>query len=483
MQEFDEIWLLVLEELRKKYSETVVSLWMGDLKLLSLNETTAVFYTTSDLKQRILQSNYADKIEQALESVIGYKVNVVFTKSEQTEQEKPEAVTETPSTVGVTENLTVNENTEVNTESTEQASEPTFYSTGENSIIPKNPSESFHSAEYTFENFIVGSSNKFAYAACTAVAQRPAYAYNPLFIYGPSGLGKTHLLYAITNEVHKNHPDYNIVYVKGEEFANQMIESIGRGITSQFREKYRKADVLLIDDIHFIAGKESTQEEFFHTFNDLYEHKKQIILTSDRPARDIQKLEERLRTRFEWGLSADIQPPDFELRIAIMKKKAEMLGKPFPNDVLNFLAEKLTNNIRQIEGAIKKISAYSYLSGEEITIPLTTSCVSDLLSGGGTVKVTPDRIIEKVATKYGVDCNDILSKKKTNEVAQARHMSIYLMRKMLDMSYPVIGKKFGRDHTTCMSSYKLVEKEIKNNSLFELEINEFIKDINNQSNY
>ncbi len=478
MQEFDEIWLLVLGELRKKHSETFVSLWISDLKLLSLSETTAVFYTPSAFKRDMLEKKHSETMIQALESVIGYKVDVAFTLSETPDIPSLENREKTPFAEPVFTENNPKESTDVLVEPPKQEDEPTYYSTSENRIMPENPSESFHSSEYTFDNFIVGSSNKFAYAACTAVAQRPAHAYNPLFIYGPSGLGKTHLLYAITNEVHKNHPDYNIIYVKGEEFANQMIESIGRGITAQFREKYRKADVLLIDDIHFIAGKESTQEEFFHTFNDLYEHKKQIILTSDRPARDIQKLEERLRTRFEWGLSADIQPPDFELRIAIMKKKAEMLGKPFPNDVLSFLAEKLTNNIRQIEGAIKKISAYSYLSGEEITIPLATSCISDLLSGSGTVRVTPEKIISKVAVKYGVDYNDILSKKKTSEITKARHMCVYLMRKILDMSYPNIGKKLNRDHTTIMSSYRLIETEIKNNSLFELEINEFIKDIN-----
>ena len=480
MQEFDEIWLLVLGELRKKHSETFVSLWISDLKLISLSETTAVFYTPSSFKRDMLEKKHAETMIQALESVIGYKVDVVFTLNENPSQAMPEKTEPVIEATPVIEPSPTKEGpAETVSEQTAQADEPTFYSTGENSVLPQNPSGSFHSSEYTFENFIVGSSNKFAYATCTAVAQEPKSLYNPLFIHGPSGLGKTHLLYAITNEVHKNHPDYNIVYVKGEEFANQMIESIARGNTSQFREKYRKADVLLIDDIHFIAGKEATQEEFFHTFNDLHQNNKQIILTSDRPARDIQKLEERLRTRFEWGMSADIQPPDFELRIAIMKKKAETLGKPFPNDVLNFLAEKLTNNIRQMEGAIKKISAYSFLSGEEITIPLATACVSDLISGSGTVRVTPEKIISKVAAKYGVDYNDILSNKRTNEVAQARHMSIYLMRKILDMSYPTIGKKFGRDHTTIMSSYKLVEKEIKNNSLFELEINEFIKDINN----
>ncbi len=477
MQEFDEIWLLVLGELRKKHSEAFVSLWISDLKLISLSETTAVFYTPNAFKRGILEKMHSEKMKQALESVIGYEVNVVFTLSETPPAETVYA--EKPDDHAETIQVSVkNEIPDIGETKAIEEEEPTYYATNENRIMPKDPSESFHSSEYTFDNFIVGSSNKFAYAACTAVAQRPAHAYNPLFIYGPSGLGKTHLLYAITNEVQKNNPDYNIVYVKGEEFANQMIESIGRGVTAQFREKYRKADVLLIDDIHFIAGKESTQEEFFHTFNDLYEHKKQIILTSDRPAKDIQKLEERLKTRFEWGLTADIQPPDFELRIAIMKKKAEMLGKPFPNDVLSFLAEKLTNNIRQIEGAIKKISAYSYLSGEEITIPLATSCISDLISGSGTVKVTPDKIISSVAAKYGVDSGDILSKKKTGEITKARHICVYLMRKILDMSYPNIGKKLNRDHTTIMSSYKFIEREIKNNSIFELEINEFIKEIN-----
>ena len=335
-----------------------------------------------------------------------------------------------------------------------------------------------HSSFYTFDNFIVGSSNRFAHAACTAVAKEPAHSYNPLFIYGPSGLGKTHLLYAITNEIHKNFPTHNIIYVKGEEFTNEMIESIIRkNNPGQFREKYRKADVLLIDDIHFIAGKEGTQEEFFHTFNDLYEHGKQIILTSDRPAKDIEKLEERLRTRFEWGLTADIQPPDFELRMAIMQNKAQSLGKTFPNDVLSFLAENLTNNIRQIEGAIKKIIAYSMLNGKEITVSLVTSCISDLLSPTGKVTVTPEMIIKKVSEKYGVEIKDIYSEKRASNISQTRHICIYIIKKVLDLSYPAIGKLLSRDHATIMSSYKRIDKEIKNNSSFEIEINELIKEI------
>ncbi len=357
----------------------------------------------------------------------------------------------------------------------EEDNEPDFYTVGDNqstaSVIDSN--------EYTFDNFIVGSSNKFAHAACVSVAQNPAHSYNPLFIYGPSGLGKTHLLYAITHEIHKNHPDYNIIYVKGEEFTNQMIESISKNLTSEFRERYRKADVLLIDDIHFIAGKDSTQEEFFHTFNDLYEHKKQIILTSDRPAKDIQKLEERLRTRFEWGLSADIQPPDFELRVAIMRKKAEALGKPFSSEVLNFLAEKLTNNIRQMEGAIKKIIAYSCLNSEEVTISLVTSCISDLLTDNGNLKITAQKIISTVAEKYNVSENDIYSNKRTSNIAKARHICIYLIKKLMDLSYPAIGRILKRDHTTMLHSYETIANEIKINSVFEIEINEMIKEFRN----
>ena len=459
MQEFDEIWSLVLENLEKNLSSTVVSLWIKDLKLISLTDTDAVLFTESSLKKDVLEKKLYKLISDSFETVIGYSVNTVFT-TDKNFSAKNEEVAEAADKKPV---------------SPEQNA---FLITPENTVeTPRQSSEHSHAAQYTFDNFIVGSSNRFAHAACTAVSQKPADSYNPLFIYGPSGLGKTHLLYAITNEIHKNFPESTIIYVKGEEFTNQMIESISRGHTGEFREKYRKADVLLIDDIHFIAGKEATQEEFFHTFNDLYEHGKQIILTSDRPAKDIKNLEERLRTRFEWGISADIQPPDFELRMAIMQNKAQTLGKTFPNDVLNFLAEKLTNNIRQIEGAIKKIIAFSFLSGEEITIPLVTSCISDLLSASGQVTVTPKMIIKMVSQKYGIDEKDILSEKRASNISQSRHICIYIMRKVLELSYPTIGKVFSKDHTTMMSSYKRIEKEIKNNSAFEIEINELIKEI------
>ena len=460
MQELDEIWNLVLEELKKNHSPTVISLWISDLKLISLTDTDAVLFTESALKKDVLEKKLYKSISDCFETVIGYSINAVFTNDKNFEVKKEAAPERREEKI-----------------KPDAPEENAFLISPENKGAGKVRGEISHSSQYTFDNFIVGSSNRFAHAACTAVSQKPADSYNPLFIYGPSGLGKTHLLYAITNEIHKNFPESTIIYVKGEEFTNQMIESISRGLTGEFREKYRKADVLLIDDIHFIAGKEATQEEFFHTFNDLYEHGKQIILTSDRPAKDIKNLEERLRTRFEWGISADIQPPDFELRMAIMQNKAQTLGKTFPNDVLNFLAEKLTNNIRQIEGAIKKIIAFSFLSGEEITIPLVTSCISDLLSASGQVTVTPKMIIKKVSMKYGIDEKDILSEKRASNISQTRHICIYIMKKVLELSYPAIGKVFSKDHTTMMSSYKRIEKEIKNNSAFEIEINELIKEI------
>lgn len=453
-QEFDEILGMVISCLENKLSKTVISLWTRGIKIISLTDTDAVLYTESSLKKDVLEKKFYNSISDSFEEIIGYKINVIITTDKNFKAEEKRDII--PAKEEKTENPLASE-----------------FKPKSSSVLEEAPNSSL----YTFDNFIVGSSNRFAHAACTAVAKEPAHSYNPLFIYGPSGLGKTHLLYAITNEIHKNFPDSNIIYVKGEEFTNQMIESISRGMTVQFREKYRKADVLLIDDIHFIAGKEATQEEFFHTFNDLFEHRKQIILTSDRPAKDIDKLEDRLRTRFEWGLTADIQPPDFELRMAIMQNKAQSLGKTFPNEVLSFLAENLTNNIRQIEGAIKKIIAYSLLNGKEITIPLVMSCITDLLSPTGKVTVTPEMIIKKVSEKYGVEIKDIYSEKRASNISQTRHICIYIIKKILDLSYPAIGKLLSRDHATIISSYKRIDTEIKNNSSFEIEINELIKEI------
>ncbi len=329
--------------------------------------------------------------------------------------------------------------------------------------------------EYTFDTFVVGKSNEFARAAAMSVANNPSKEYNPLFIYGPSGLGKTHLLCAIIDRISKNFPDYKIVSVKGEDFTNQMIDSISRGITSEFRDKYRKSDVLLIDDIQFIAGKDSTQEEFFHTFNSLYEDHKQIILTSDRPPKDIKLLENRLKTRFESGLIADIQPPDIELRTAILKKKSESLGLSIPPDVLSYIADNLKNNVRQLEGAVKRIGAQNMLTGSDITVDLAIKCISDMLTGSEPVSVTVDKVIDAVASHYCVSADDIKSKKRTSNIASARHVAIYLIRNMTTMSLPAIGRVFSRDHSTIMNSLDTVESKIKSNPETEKEIKELIR--------
>lgn len=331
--------------------------------------------------------------------------------------------------------------------------------------------------EYTFDNFIVGSSNKFAHAACTAVAANPAMNYNPLFIYGPSGLGKTHLLYAITNEIKKKKPAAKIIYIKGEDFTTQFIEALAAQMTNEFRNKYRSCDVLLIDDIQFIAGKTSTQEEFFHTFNALYEEHKQIILTSDRPPRDMKTLEDRLKTRFEWGLLADIQPPDLELRVAIIKKKAEQVGVTIPEEVLTYLAENLRSNIRQIEGAMKKLGALAFLSGQKITMEVARGCIADLLGGEEPVSVTVDKIFATVYKKYGISKEDLIGKSRSREIAQARHVTIYLIRKITEMSLPNIGKIFNRDHTTVLSSWDIIEKKLKTDAMLTIDINEMTKEV------
>ena len=473
MQELDSIWTMVLDELKKTYAETSMSIWFNDLKMSTLTDSTCVLLIQPGFKKDILEKRYKTEIEKCIENVIGYPVKVVFEIFNQ----NGGSSTENTSDNYRSDNRGKSNENEIVLTDTEGGDLP-YYSTGGDNMVSKVINQvGKYKTEYTFDNFIVGTSNTFAYAACTAVAQNPASAYNPLFIYGPSGLGKTHLLYAITNEVSKRYPNYNIIYVKGEEFTNQMVESIGKNLNKQFRERYRKADLLLIDDIQFIAGREATQEEFFHTFNALYEDRKQIIMTSDLPPKDIKTLEDRLRTRFEWGLIADIQPPDYELRIAIMKKKAEAYGMEFPNEVLAFLAENLTSNVRLLEGAIKKISAFSYMNGQKITVQMASACTSDIISASGPVKINADRIISKVSQKYCVSKEDIYSKKRASNISQARHICVYLLRKLSDMSYKQIGKLFAKDHSTIMHSFGTIETEIQSNTQLEIEINELINEL------
>ena len=330
---------------------------------------------------------------------------------------------------------------------------------------------------FTFENFIRGPSNQFAFAAAQAVAANPSGAYNPLFIYGPSGLGKTHLLHAIKFEVAKNHPDFNIVYVDCEVFTNEIIEAVKNGTTELFRQKYRLADVLLIDDIQFLAGKESTQEEFFHTFNTLHNAGKQIVIASDRPAKEIKSLEERLRTRFEWGLTADIQPPDFETRVAIVKRKAELLKLDVPDDVADYIANNLKQNIRQLEGAVKKLNAYYMLEGISPCIGVTSTAIKDTLNDTQPIPVTIEKIINEVARTYNLLPSDIRGKKRSANVSAARQMTMYIIREVTGMSMEAIGQEFNRDHSTVVYSINTMEKNIAKDKHLKEMCDDIIKNV------
>ena len=330
---------------------------------------------------------------------------------------------------------------------------------------------------FTFENFIRGPSNQFAFAAAQAVAANPSGAYNPLFIYGPSGLGKTHLLHAIKFEVAKNHPDFNIVYVDCEVFTNEIIEAVKNGTTELFRQKYRLADVLLIDDIQFLAGKESTQEEFFHTFNTLHNAGKQIVIASDRPAKEIKSLEERLRTRFEWGLTADIQPPDFETRVAIVKRKAELLKLDVPDDVADYIANHLKQNIRQLEGAVKKLNAYYMLEGISPCIGVTSTAIKDTLNDTQPIPVTIEKIINEVARTYNLLPSDIRGKKRSANVSAARQMTMYIIREVTGMSMEAIGQEFNRDHSTVVYSINTMEKNIAKDKHLKEMCDDIIKNV------
>ena len=318
--------------------------------------------------------------------------------------------------------------------------------------------------KYTFNTFIVGSNNKLAQAAALAVAESPGNTYNPLFIYGQSGLGKTHLLYAIANRIQQKHPDHNIVYIKGDQFLNEFMEALRIGKNFEFRDKYRRADLLLVDDIQFIAGKNSTQEEFFHTFNALYENHCQIVLTSDRAPGEMALLEDRLRTRFEWGLIVDIQPPDYETRWAITKNKAISLGLELPDEVCDYIAENITNNVRQIEGTVKKIKCYHDLDGMRMDIPSVSRAIKDMFKGKAQAVPTTELIISEVCRFYSIEESVLRSTQKTKGTAEARQIAMYLIRKLTNLSLPDIGKEFGKNHTTVLYSLRRVEQDLSNTS-------------------
>ncbi|MBQ8330975.1 MAG: chromosomal replication initiator protein DnaA [Clostridia bacterium] len=455
LDDLSDIWEAVKVHIKEQngYAQSIMDLWFGDLKVHSYENNVITLSTVSEFKHKIVSEKYMDMIRDGFAALLGFEAEIKLLFN---------GVPTSPEKI-------------MNQITGKEASRQATQEQGEDksgSLVPPNVQ-----FEYNFENFIVGNSNKFAHAACRAVADRPATDYNPLFIYGPSGLGKTHLMNAVVNEIKRKKPNTRVLYIKGDEFTNQMIESLAKQEMYKFHDRYRNCDILLIDDIQFIAGKNSTQEEFFHTFNTLYEEHKQIILTSDRPPKDIPTLEDRLKTRFEWGLLADIQPPDLELRIAIIKKKAEQVSIDIPDEVLTFLAENLRSNIRQIEGAIKKLSALSFLSGQRISMELAKGCLSELLGGAEPVNVTVEKIFGAVQAKYNVSKAELVGKKRNKEIASARHIAVFLIREITDMSYPSIAKIFDRDYATIHASFEQMDRKYTSDSMFKIELDELIKDV------
>jgi len=464
MNELLEISVAMKEELKARISspQSSFDLWFGDFNLTSLDESRAVFSTPTKLRKQILSTRYISLIKETLAEVIGFAVEIeIYSLDDDAGFSTPKLPNEDMNKPFEKEALEKSERKEKKIEEILNTA-----TTDKKSLLD----------EYTFDNFIEGESNKFAKAVCFAVANDLSYC-NPLFLYGHSGLGKTHLLYAIMNHMKKKDPNLKIVYKKSETFINELIDAISNHSTSEFKEKYRSADVLMIDDIQFIAGKESTQEEFFHTFSALYESEKLIILTSDRPPKEINPLMDRLRTRFEWGLIADIQPPSFELRTAIIKKKSEDIGLIMPPYLIDYIAERLNNNIRQIEGILKKLYAIHSLTGTEISKESIDSVISIVDPGNIPTDAMVEKILKHVSKKHGISVEDIKSKKKTDSIATARHISIYIIRKLTDLSLKEIGKVFGRDHSTIISSINKVELNIRTVKNFEGELNLLIKEI------
>lgn len=448
MESFAELFALVLENCRGRMSNVAFDLWLKDIVPVRLDDSTAYLKVNSDFKMNIVKEKYTSILKSAFEDTLGFPVELDISCDAPSQPQAGVSDVQLP---------------------------PPKVQPPAGSPPPASGSGEY---DYTFDTFIVGSSNKFAHAASVAVAANPAEAYNPLFIYGASGLGKTHLLHAIRADIHKNRPNYNIIYIKGDEFANGIITAIQDHTTPAFREKYRQADVLLVDDIQFIGGKESTQEEFFHTFNTLYESGKQIVLASDRPPKEIKTLEDRLRTRFEWGLLADIQAPDFETRIAIIRRKAQLLDISIPDDVTEYIANRLKTNIRQLEGAVKKLKAYKLLQGTNPSIVIAQNAIRDILNDNQPVPVTVERIISEVGRTYGITPQDIRSNKRSAQISSARQISIYIVREITQMSMSTIGEEFGgRDHSTIVYAIQQVEKNMRNDQRYKETIEDIIKNI------
>ena len=473
----NEITQNVKNDIKKNIDIDAYSLWFEALDVLKITDLVIAVSVPTAVKQINIESRYKNLIIQAVKNLYDLNVQAIIynTQDGKISKERVDA----DERVLIVRDVKELEPPAAFRDTSAENREFGEFITNNNNKSDINRS---FSLEYTFDNFVVGSSNRLAYKACTIVAQYPAAKYNPFFIHGPSGLGKTHLLYAISNEYSHQFRNARVLYTNGEEYTNSFINSLSEANRQQkqqylqyFREKYRNCDMLLIDDIQFIEDKESTQEEFFHTFNALYTAGKQIILTSDRAPRNIKTLSDRLTSRFESGLIVDIQPPDLELRIAILKLKSKDMGIKVPDEVLFFLAENISTNIRQMEGAIKKLNAYSYVNNTSITLELAKACIADILSGTEPINVTVEKVLSLISQMFAVPQEELKSRKRTKEIALARNVAIYIIRRITDLSLPKIGKIFGRDHATIYSAVNSIEDETKINISLSNKIEEISK--------
>ena len=430
------VWPRVLSYLEQHSPAIAIASYFDDAEVIELTESKLVIYSPSPFRKDVIVKRYIDQIREAMRDQFQTEVEVVVLD----ETELPQ------------------------------------YSKNK-----KNRNFVEFNSQYTFDKFVVGSSNQHAFYAARAVADNPADAYNPLFIYGDSGLGKTHLIYAIANVIRRNDPRSKIAYVKGDDLTNELVDAIREGKTAEMREKYRQADLLLVDDVQFIAGKKQTQEEFFHTFNTLYESGRQIVLTSDRPPSEMTQLEDRLRTRFEWGLLVDVAPPDFETRLAIVKNKAALLGMELPDKISAYIAENVTANVRQLEGTINKILAYKDLLGNDTDEETVTRAIQDMLRRSNEYVPTPEAILEYISKYYSLDESVIRGQQRVRDAVSARQIAMYLIRSMTNLSLDEIGKVFdNRDHSTVLYSIQQIEKKMKKDAAFAEMVKEIKTNINSK---
>ena len=430
MNSINDLWSTVLDMISSKYTSTSIATWFSDCKPVAIKESTFIIYTPTDFKRKIINNRFGTALEEVLTDLFSSPFTVQILCGDET------------------------------IESTSSFDD----------VLPEMEG-------YTFDNFIVGNSNKFAHAAAVAVTDKPGQTYNPLFIYGNSGLGKTHLLLAIGHDLLNKNPNMNVAYIKGDDFTNELIQAISRSTTNDFHEKYRNVELLLVDDIQFIAGKTATQEEFFHTFNTIYESGHQIVITSDRPPMEMTTLDDRLRTRFEGGLMADIQPPDLETRMAIIRNKASQLGLLLSDDVVLYIAENITSNIRQIEGVIKRLTAYKEILDDTITIDSIKRAISDVIRVG-TFIPSPDSIINATANYFNMTAADLTGVNRTKGVTEARQISMYLIRTLTNLSLPDIGKIFNRNHSTVLVSIRKIESQKEKNPELAAVIRDITSNIN-----